>query len=64
MVESKLFCFQVDKEEMKKKREDAARITQERAEQERAERATKRREAEKFSIKQQMKACLIVLLIL
>ena len=48
---------------MKKKREDAVRITQERAEQERAERATKRREAEKFSIKQQMKACLIVLLI-
>ena len=53
----------MDKEEMKKKREDAARITQERAEQERAERATKRREAEKFYIKQQMKACLIILLI-
>ena len=40
---------------MKKKREDAVRIAQERAEQEQAERATKRREAEKFSIMQQMK---------
>ena len=48
---------------MKKKREDAVRIAQERAEQEQAERATKRREAEKFSIKQQMKVYKIIIYI-
>ena len=41
---------------MKKKREEAVKVAQEKAEQEQAERATKRRDAEKFSIKQQMKA--------
>ena len=40
---------------MKKKREDAVRLAQEKAEQEQAERNTKNREAEKYSIKQQMK---------
>ena len=45
-------------EEMKKKREDVVRIAQEKAEQEQVERATKRREAEKFSIKQQMKVAM------
>ena len=43
---------------MKKKREDVVRIAQEKAEQEQVERATKRREAEKFSIKQQMKVAM------
>ena len=50
--------IQVDKEGMKKKREEAVKVAQERAEQEQTERATKRRDAEKFSIKQQMKVCL------
>ena len=40
---------------MKKKREDAVRLAQEKAEQEQAERNTKKREVEKYSIKQQMK---------
>ena len=40
---------------MKKKRKEFVRIAQEKAEQEQVERATKRRQAEKFSIKQQMK---------
>jgi len=39
----------VDKEEMKKKREEAVKIVQEKAEQEQVEKATKRREAENFS---------------
>lgn len=47
--------IKMDKEEMKKKREDAVRLAQEKAEQEQAERNTKKREAEKYSIKQQMK---------
>ena len=46
---------------MKKKREEAVKVAQEKAEHEQTERATKRRDAEKFSIKQQMKACPIVL---
>ena len=43
---------------MKKKREEALKVAQEKAEQEQTERATKRRDTEKFSIKQQMKVCL------
>ena len=43
---------------MKKKREEAVKVAQEKAEQEQTERATKRRDAEKFSIKQQMKVYL------
>ena len=50
-----IILYQVDKEEMKKKREDAVRLAQEKAEQEQAERNTKKKEAEKYSIKQQMK---------
>ena len=42
---------------MKKKREEAVKVSQEKTEQEQAERATKKRDAEKFSIKEQMKAC-------
>ena len=44
---------------MKRKREDAVKIAQEKAQHEQIERATKRREAEKFSIKQQMKVSLL-----
>lgn len=50
----------MDKEEMKKKREEAVKVAQQKAEQEQVERATKRRDAEKFSIKQQMKACAVL----
>ena len=57
-IYSCIIIIQVDKEGMKKKREEAVKVAQEKAEQEQAERATKRRDAEKFSIKQQMKACL------
>ena len=46
---------------MKKKREEAVKVAQEKAEQEQVERATKKRDAEKFSVKQQMKVCLIII---
>ena len=57
-IYSCIIIIPVDKEGMKKKREEAVKVAQERAEQEQAERATKRRDAEKFSIKQEMKVCL------
>ena len=44
----------VDKEEMRRKREDVVKAVQEKMEQEQMERATKKREAEKLAIKQQM----------
>ena len=44
----------VDKEGMRKKREDVVKAVQEKLEQEQIERATKKREAEKVAIKQQM----------
>ena len=44
---------------MKKKREEAVKIAQEKAEQEQTEIATKKREAEKFSIRQQMKVFVV-----
>ena len=46
---------------MQKKREEAVKVAQEKAEHEQTQRATKRRDAEKFSIKQQMKVCSVVL---
>jgi len=39
---------------MKKKREDVVKAVQQKSEQEQVERATKKREAEKLAIKQQM----------
>jgi len=44
----------VDKEEMRKKRENVVKAVQEKSEHEQVERATKKREAEKLAIKQQM----------
>ena len=46
---------------MKKKREEAVKVAQEEAKQEQVEKATKKRDAEKFSIKQQMKVCPIII---
>ncbi|XP_065911555.1 dynein axonemal assembly factor 4-like [Dysidea avara] len=46
--------IKMDKEEMRRKREDVVKAVQEKMEQEQMERATKKREAEKLAIKQQM----------